>query len=276
MCTCRHVHLLFTAAEQELRYRAVPRPRPSTCSSAVGRPRDPGRVGVLLRQLNDGPDGVFLSARQEPLSRSCPSTRGACRRQQPNAARRAGGRRGALSFAFVQGAMLNASWCRSTCVTSWSGDCAGCGAASMVGRTRAGRSTTSSNCCSQGASGMTEHPGDLTFTVVDITPEPYAVVPNLLACLRIEESSGEPVHAVAPGCQVRIELRGAATTTRRKLDCSTCSARDSAGGHAQDVPVDACGTMVPGFTGSTEVTLPLVRTYDFEASARACAGAAPR
>jgi Family of unknown function (DUF6084) len=114
---------------------------------------------------------------------------------------------------------------------------------------------------------MTDHPGDLTFTVMDITPESYAVVPNLLARLRIEESSGEPVHAVALRCQVRIEPQ-----RRRYNDAEEAGLLDLFG------PRQRWGdtlktflwmhasTMVPGFTGSTEVTLPLACTYDFEVS----------
>ena len=44
-----------------------------------------------------------------------------------------------------------------------------------------------------------------SFSVVDIFAEPYAAAPQLTARLRIEESSGLTVHAIALRCQVRIE-----------------------------------------------------------------------
>ena len=46
---------------------------------------------------------------------------------------------------------------------------------------------------------------DLSFELLNIAPEPYAVVPNLLARVRITESSGVPIHALALRAQVRIE-----------------------------------------------------------------------
>ncbi len=55
---------------------------------------------------------------------------------------------------------------------------------------------------------------ELAFAVLDIRPEPYAVVPNLLARLRIEESTGEQVPALALRAQVRIEPQ------RRRYDAA--------------------------------------------------------
>ena len=46
---------------------------------------------------------------------------------------------------------------------------------------------------------------ELTFTVVDMAPEPYAAAPNLIARVRVEETTGERVHALALRAQVRIE-----------------------------------------------------------------------
>ena len=36
---------------------------------------------------------------------------------------------------------------------------------------------------------------DVTFRVLDVAPEPWAVAPNLVARVRVRESTGEPVHA---------------------------------------------------------------------------------
>src|SRR5687767_2845472 len=43
------------------------------------------------------------------------------------------------------------------------------------------------------------------FAVLDVAAEPYAVSPQLTARLRIEETTGQRVHAIALRCQVRIE-----------------------------------------------------------------------
>ena len=45
----------------------------------------------------------------------------------------------------------------------------------------------------------------LTFTVLDVVPEPYAAVPILAARIRVSAPEDEPVHAIALRCQVRIE-----------------------------------------------------------------------
>jgi hypothetical protein len=46
---------------------------------------------------------------------------------------------------------------------------------------------------------------ELSFTVVDVVPEPYAASPILLARIRVEETTGERVHALALRAQIRIE-----------------------------------------------------------------------
>ncbi len=45
----------------------------------------------------------------------------------------------------------------------------------------------------------------LSFAVADVFAEPYAVAPQLTARLRIEESTGATIHAIALRAQVRIE-----------------------------------------------------------------------
>lgn len=107
--------------------------------------------------------------------------------------------------------------------------------------------------------------GTYSFSVVDIFAEPYAADPQLTARLRILESTGETVHAIALRCQVRIEPQ------RRHYD-----AADETGLRAlfgdRDRWADTlrpflwmqCNAMVQGFTGITEVDLALPCTYDFE------------
>jgi hypothetical protein len=108
----------------------------------------------------------------------------------------------------------------------------------------------------------------LEFAVLDVQPDSYAATPNLLFRLRITEATGEPVHAIALRCQIRIEPQ------RRRY-----------AGPEQDRLVELFGTaerwgetvkpflwtqttaMVPGFTGGTEIDLPVACTYDFEVAA---------
>ena len=104
-----------------------------------------------------------------------------------------------------------------------------------------------------------------TFSVVDIFAEPYAATPQLTARLRIQESTGETIHAIALRCQVRIEPQ-----RRRYEEADETGLRALFGD--RDRWVDTlkpflwmqCNSMVQGFTGITEVDLALPCTYDFD------------
>ncbi len=106
---------------------------------------------------------------------------------------------------------------------------------------------------------------DYSFAVADIFAEPYAVAPQLTARLRIEEHTGQVVHAVALRCQVRIEPQ------RRHYDTTEQEALRGLFGERERW-VDTlkpflwmqCNTTVQGFTGSTDVDLALPCTYDFD------------
>jgi hypothetical protein len=108
---------------------------------------------------------------------------------------------------------------------------------------------------------------ELSFTVVDMLPEPWAAGPNLLARLRVVESSGEPVHALALRAQVRIEPQ-----RRRYDDTEEQALLDLFGDRsrfAQTLKPFSwlhTSTVAQGFTGETVVDLVLPCTYDFEVS----------
>ena len=108
---------------------------------------------------------------------------------------------------------------------------------------------------------------ELSFTVVEVVPEPYAVTPNLLARLRVEETTGERVHALALRAQVRIEPQ-----RRRYDDAEEQALLDLFGDRtrfAQTLKPFAwlhTSTVAQGFTGSTEIDLVLPCTYDVEVS----------
>jgi hypothetical protein len=108
---------------------------------------------------------------------------------------------------------------------------------------------------------------ELTFTVVDIAPEPYAAVPTLLARVRVEETTGERVHALALRAQVRIEPQ-----KRRYDDTEEQALLDLFGDrtrYAQTLKPFSwlhTSTVAQGFTGATELDLVLPCTYDFEVS----------
>ena len=106
---------------------------------------------------------------------------------------------------------------------------------------------------------------ELTFTVLDVAPEPYAAAPNLLARLRVEESTGEVVHALALRAQVRIEPQ-----RRRYDDVEEQALLDLFGGRSRFAETLKpfswlhASTVAQGFTGSTEISLVLPCSYDVE------------
>lgn len=104
-----------------------------------------------------------------------------------------------------------------------------------------------------------------TFSVLDIVAEPYAVAPQLTARLRVQESTGQVIHAIALRCQVRIEPQ------RRHYDGAEQQALQALFGerHRWTDTLKPflwmqCNTTVQGFTGATEVDLVLPCTYDLD------------
>ena len=103
------------------------------------------------------------------------------------------------------------------------------------------------------------------FSVLDVFAEPYAISPQLTARLRIDESTGQRIHAIALRCQVRIEPQ------RRRYDEAEQDGLRGLFGERERW-VDTlkpflwmqCNTTVQGFTGATEVELALPCTYDFD------------
>ncbi|WNI18875.1 DUF6084 family protein [Actinacidiphila sp. ITFR-21] len=105
----------------------------------------------------------------------------------------------------------------------------------------------------------------LAFSVLDVIAEPYTVAPQLTARLRIEEDSGERIHAIVLRCQVRIEPQ-----RRPYDDAEQQGLRGLFGGRERwsqtlrPFQWMQCGTTVQGFAGATEVDLALPCTYDFD------------
>lgn len=109
---------------------------------------------------------------------------------------------------------------------------------------------------------------ELSFAVLDVTPEPYAASPTLIARLRVEETTGATVHALALRAQVRLEphrRRYSEAEEAGLLDLF--GSRDRWGSTLKPFLWLQCTTLVPGFTGASEVDLPIPCTYDFEVAA---------
>lgn len=108
----------------------------------------------------------------------------------------------------------------------------------------------------------------LVFDVLDVRPQEHAASPHLLFRLRVAETSGEVVHAIALRTQLRIEPQ------RRPYDAEEQAGltdlfgtSDRYGTTLKPFLWTHASTMVQGFEGSTEVDLPVQCTYDFDVSA---------
>ncbi len=109
---------------------------------------------------------------------------------------------------------------------------------------------------------------DLEFTILDVIPEPYAATPNLLFKMRVTESSGTQIHAIALRAQVRIEPQ-----RRHYADGEKDGLEDLFGGPERWGETlrpflwTQTSTMLQGFNDSVEFDLPVTCTYDFEVTA---------
>ena len=108
----------------------------------------------------------------------------------------------------------------------------------------------------------------LAFRVLDVQAERYAVTPNLLVRLRIEETSGQPVHALVLRCQLRIEpQRRQYDGTERADLVELFGLPEQWGTTLRPFLWTHTSLTVRGFTDSIEVDLPVPCTYDFDVAA---------
>jgi hypothetical protein len=108
----------------------------------------------------------------------------------------------------------------------------------------------------------------LHFDCLGAHAEPYAAAPTLMFTLRVTESTGTPVHTIALRCQIRIEpqrRRYTPAEAERLLDLFGETNRWS--DTLKPIQFTTVTTIVPGFTGETEVELPVPCTYDLEIAA---------
>jgi hypothetical protein len=105
----------------------------------------------------------------------------------------------------------------------------------------------------------------LDIAVLDAAPEPWAAVPTLRFRLQVTESSGEPVHALALQCQIRIEPQRRAYSedeVTRLLDLF--GRPEQWATTRKPFPWTHESLVVPSFTGVSEVDLHVACTYDLE------------
>jgi hypothetical protein len=109
---------------------------------------------------------------------------------------------------------------------------------------------------------------ELVFDCVGARSDRYAVVPQMIMTLRISETSGQRVEAIALRCQIRIE------PARRKYSDAEAERLGDLFGETQrwadtlkPVQFTNVSIMVPAFTGNTQLDLPIPLTYDMEIGA---------
>jgi hypothetical protein len=106
---------------------------------------------------------------------------------------------------------------------------------------------------------------ELTFDCVGAHPDKYAVAPSMSFALRIAETTGQKVDSIALRCQIRIE------PARRRYSDAEAERLNDLFGETQrwadtlkPLQFATVATMVPGFTGSTDIDLPVMLSYDLE------------
>jgi uncharacterized protein DUF6084 len=109
---------------------------------------------------------------------------------------------------------------------------------------------------------------DVTFAVVGVEPEPYAVTPVLNARLGIAAVGDDPIHTIALRAAVRIEpmRRGYSDKEAAGL-VDLFGPRERWATTLHTFQWLQTSAMVQGFSGATQVNLPLECTYDFEVAA---------
>ncbi|MEU1878803.1 DUF6084 family protein [Streptosporangium sp. NPDC020072] len=109
---------------------------------------------------------------------------------------------------------------------------------------------------------------DLGFSCLDARPDPFAAAPTLLFRLRLTEPDGGRVQAAVLRCQIRVEPRRRRHTPREAELLGDLFGDPSRWGTTLTALQFAnVSATVPGFTGETEIDLPVPVTYDLEVAA---------
>ncbi len=109
---------------------------------------------------------------------------------------------------------------------------------------------------------------ELVFDWVDARVEPYAASPTLQFRLRIAELTGVRIHTIALRCQLRIEpIQRQYTDAEGDRLVDLFGERPRWADTLKPMQLAMVPVLVPGFTGSTEVEVPVSCSYDLELAA---------
>jgi hypothetical protein len=108
----------------------------------------------------------------------------------------------------------------------------------------------------------------LVFDCTGAGPERFAVALTLTFKVRIAETSGDPVHAIALRCQIRIEpQRRRYTPAEPEGLVELFGGPERWGDTLKPMQFATVSAMVGGFAGSTEIDLQVPCSYDLEVAA---------
>jgi len=106
---------------------------------------------------------------------------------------------------------------------------------------------------------------NLEFSCVGARPDKYAVVPSMSFQLRLAETTGQRIDAIALRCQIRIEparRRYSAAEAERLNDLFGDTSRWAQ--TLKPMQLATVATMVSGFSGDIEIDLPVTFGYDLQ------------
>src|ERR1700722_13833203 len=136
---------------------------------------------------------------------------------------------------------------------SWPAGCGCTGAASMAVSRRRPALPSSLTTCGPAPATLSRrrHVAELVFDCIGVRADKYAVVPTVSFALRIAETTGQKVDAIALRCQLRIE------PAKRRYTAEEAARLDDLFGETarwnetlKPMQLAIVSTMVPGFTGS--------------------------
>jgi hypothetical protein len=105
----------------------------------------------------------------------------------------------------------------------------------------------------------------LVFACTEVAAERYGAGPTLLFRLRVSESSGHQVHAIALRVQIRIEpARRHYSDREAELLSDVFGERSRWGETLRPMQFAHATVMVPSFEGSVDVEVPVPVSYDLE------------
>ena len=105
----------------------------------------------------------------------------------------------------------------------------------------------------------------LGFEVVDARPELHAATPTIMLRLRVTATDGGDVHALALRCQIRIEPQRRRYSSEEEDRLYELFGETPRWGDTlRPFLWTHVATTIAGFSGSTEVDLPVECSYDFE------------